>query len=149
MLLERITKFGLIGILNTVIDFVLFNVLTSKKVGWGKITANTLSTTVAMIFSFFFNKTYVFGANGGNVSIQVAEFFLVTMVGLYVLQNLVIWFLTSIWTFLPELAFKIVSLLHLDKALKRDFVIKNSAKAAATVVSLTWNFVLYSKLVFK
>jgi putative flippase GtrA len=149
VLLERITKFGVVGILNTAIDFLLFNILSSKKVGWGKIAANTASTTAAMIFSFFFNKTFVFGADGGNVTLQVVEFFIVTMFGLYILQNLVIWFLTTVWTFLPELAVKIVGVLRLNRVFKRDFVIKNSAKVAATLVSLTWNFILYSKVVFK
>jgi putative flippase GtrA len=102
-----------------------------------------------MIFSFFVNRSYVFGANGGNVALQVAEFFAVTMFGLYVLQNLTIWFLTDVWTFIPDLAFTIVKFLHLQKIFKQDFVNKNSAKLVATVVSLVWNFILYSKLVFK
>ncbi len=149
MLLQRIAKFGLIGILNTLIDFVIFNVLSSRRVGWGKIKANIASTTVAMIFSFFFNKTYVFGSGGGNVALQITEFFAITMFGLYVLQNLVIWFLTEVWTLIPDIALRIVELLHLGKLFKKDFVYKNTAKIAGTVVSLTWNFIMYSKFVFK
>ncbi len=149
MLLQQIAKFGAVGVLNTIIDFSIFNVLSSKKIGWGKIPSNIASTTVAMVFSFLVNRSYVFGANGGNVALQVAEFFAVTMFGLYVLQNLTIWFLTDVWTFIPDLAFTIVKILHLQKVFKQDFVNKNSAKAVATVVSLVWNFMLYSKLVFK
>jgi putative flippase GtrA len=148
-LLQRIAKFGLIGILNTVIDFIIFNILSSKRIGWGKIAANIVSTSTAMIFSFVFNKSYVFGAQGGNVALQILEFFAVTMFGLYILQNLTIWFLTEVWTLIPDVSFKIVKLLHLAKIFKQDFVAKNSAKVIATLISLTWNFLLYSRLVFK
>lgn len=149
MLIERIAKFGLIGVLNTTIDFVIFNILSSKKVGWGKIPANIVSTTCAMIFSYIFNKSYVFDAAGGNVALQVAMFFAITMFGLYVIQNVVIWFLTEVWTLIPDIAFRIVRLIHLDKIFKKDFVYKNSAKVIATLFSLTWNFLMYSNFVFK
>lgn len=149
MLIERIAKFGLIGVANTLIDFVIFNVLSSKRVGWGKIPANLVSTTCAMTFSFIFNKSFVFGVGGGDVSVQVVQFFAVTMFGLYVLQNLTIWLLTEVWTFIPDLALRVVKLLRLDGVFKKDFVYKNTAKAAATLISLTWNFLLYSAVVFK
>jgi putative flippase GtrA len=149
MLVERILKFGAVGVLNTLIDFAIFNVLSSKRIGLSKIKANLISTTCAMIFSFFVNKSYVFGANGGNVSLQIAAFFVITAFGLYVLQNIVIFFLTEKWTFPGDLAFNIVKTLKLHKLLSKEFVMKNSAKVAATVVSLTWNYLLYQNIVFK
>ena len=35
-MLHNLAKFGLVGILNTAVDFILFNILTNKKVGLRK-----------------------------------------------------------------------------------------------------------------
>jgi putative flippase GtrA len=146
---DKILKFGAVGVLNTLIDFAIFNVLSSRRVGLSKIQANLVSTTVAMTFSFFVNKSYVFGANGGNVSLQIAAFLAVTAFGLYVLQNIVIYALTEKWTWPGKTAFAIVKVIGLHKIFNQEFVMKNSAKIAATFVSLTWNYLLYQGVVFK
>lgn len=148
-MLSNVAKFGLVGILNTIIDFGIFNVLTSKKVGWKKIPANLVSTTTAMIVSFILNRGFVFHASAGNIYVQSAEFFAVTAFGLYVLQNIVIWFLLDIWEWPVELAWKIVQLVKLDKHMSHEFVRKNAAKIAATALSLTWNYLMFSFIVFK
>ena len=148
-MLNNLAKFGLVGILNTAVDFIIFNILTNKKIGWKKIPANLVSTTVAMIISFSLNRGFVFNATGGNIYLQSIEFFAVTAFGLYVLQSLVIYFLLTVWEWPVELAWKIVKLIKLDKYLSHDFVRKNSAKAAATLVSLTWNYLMFSFIVFK
>jgi putative flippase GtrA len=146
---NSVARFGLVGILNTLVDFVIFNILTNKRIGLGKIPANLISTSVAMVVSFSLNRGFVFKATGGNVFVQGLEFFVVTAFGLYVLQNLVIWFLLDVWEWPVELAWKVAQLTRLDKALSHEFVRKNSAKAAATLVSLTWNYLMFSFIVFK
>lgn len=148
-MLHSLAKFGLVGILNTAVDFIIFNVLTNKKIGLKKIPANLISTTIAMLISFVLNRGFVFNATGGNIYIQSAEFFAVTAFGLYVLQSLVIYFLLEIWEWPVELAWKIVQLLKLNKYMGHEFVRKNAAKAAATLVSLTWNYLMFSFIVFK
>ena|SRR5687767_12645203 len=144
---KRVGKFGLVGILNTVIDFVLFNVFIN--VGVYRIMANVLSTTVAMTFSFIANKSWVFGARRGSVLRQAVLFLAVTAFGLYVIQNLVIYGLTEVWLTPLQLAYDLVDLLGLDAVFGEQFVINNGAKAVATVFSMTWNYLLYKKLVFK
>ncbi len=146
MIVQRIIKFGLVGVVNTLIDFVIFNILSGKRFGFSKIKANLVSTTVAMTFSFLINKRFVFEANGGNYAMQVAAFLAVTAFGLYVLQNIVIYGLTEVWTFPGDLATKILQRLGLGKLFKPDFVMKNTAKLAATAVSLVWNYLLYQQI---
>ncbi len=148
-MLAQIGKFGLVGILNTLIDFAIFNFLSSKRVGLSKIRANLVSTTVAMIFSFFANQRFVFQSQGGNFWQQAISFYLVTAFGLYVLQNVVIWLVTKKMAWLQSLILSVAGLFGLRKRLSDDFIIKNCAKLAATVVSLTWNFVMFKKVVFK
>src|SRR3990167_8623458 len=137
---KRVGKFGLIGILNTVIDFVVFNIFINF--GVYRIAANLISTTVAMTFSFVANKSWVFRAKQGSVLRQAVLFLLVTAFGLYVIQNLVIYFLAEVWLGPLDLANNIVQALGLRGIFSEQFVINNGAKAVATLFSLIWNYLL-------
>lgn len=139
-------KFSLVGVLNTAIDFAVFNLLSGKRVGLSKIQANFISTTVAMICSFFLNREAVFRGGEGSVVHQAVIFFAVTAFGLYVLQNAVLYLLLRRWNWPAKLVTWLLTLFRIN--LSTDFVLKNGAKLAATVVSLAWNFVLYKYVVF-
>jgi putative flippase GtrA len=144
--LKRVGKFGLVGAINTFIDFSLFNLLSSLA-GLSLISANLLSTTVAMIFSFIANKQMVFEKKTGSLTRQAATFFLVTAFGLYVIQNGIIALLTQVWLDPVHLG---VTVAHLAGLQNDDgFVIKNTAKLIGTLASLTWNYYLYKMVVFK
>lgn len=144
--IRRVGKFGVVGIINTFIDFAVYNVLSSAA-GLTLVQSNIISTTVAMTFSFFANKRLVFKQTNGSMAQQAATFFIVTAFGLYVLQTGTIKLLTEIWMWPLGVA---LALVHWFGIQGHDqFVVKNGAKAAATVLSLTWNYVAYKKLVFK
>lgn len=49
---RQFTKFAIVGVFNTVIDWSLFYVLTSFT-GLNSLIANVISYTVAMIYNFF------------------------------------------------------------------------------------------------
>ncbi len=149
MLATKIAKFGLVGVVNTLIDFGIFNFLTGKRFRFERIKANLVSTTTAMIFSFFANQRFVFKSQDGNFWLQAGMFYFVTAFGLYVLQNLIILTLTKKWKLIPNLAIGMVNALGLKRRLSDDFVAKNTAKAVATVVSLTWNFIMLQYVVFR
>lgn len=123
-------RFGTVGAANTAIDFGLLFVL--RSLGLPVIPANIISTTTAFIFSFFANKKYTFKSNG-NIKRELALFIAVTLFGLWVLQNIVIqlvlWPLNT--TTLPSETSLLI------------------AKVIATLVSLIWNYVMYSRVVFK
>lgn len=124
-------RFGLVGIANTTLDFVLLFVF----VGFGidKIVANYISTSIAFVFSFFVNKSFTFKSKGGNALKQFLIFLVITMVGMWIIQPLVI---TG------------VSWLLVGVGWNEGFVLF-VAKLVATVASLIWNYMLYSRLVFK
>ena len=146
---ERVGRFGLVGIINTLIDVVILNVL-KFKFGMGvPFPANIISTSAAMTFSFFANRQMVFHSKQRTIAQQALIFLLVTGFGLYVLQSGVIKLLTDVWTWPLDLAVQIVSLLGLDKLLGEEFVRLNGAKAAAILTSMVWNYNLYKKVVFK
>jgi len=101
--------------------------------GLDKIVANIISSTTAFIFSFFANKKYTFKTTDTNVAREMVLFVIVTLFGLWVLQTLVIWLTTPM----------AVAIFH-----DTSYALIAS-KLLATVVSMTWNYLLYSKLVFK
>jgi len=145
---KRVGKFGVVGIINTIIDFTIYNVLSSKT-ALTLIQSNFISTTCAMTFSFFANRSVVFRAKTDNPVKQALIFLAFTTFGLYVLQNGVIHILTVDWTGPVHLAVTIVRDLGISASkLSDSFIIKNSAKAAGIVVSLTWNYLTYRKYVF-
>lgn len=124
-------RFVLVGAINTLIDFGLLFIL--RELNILIIIANIISTTTAFGFSFIANKNFTFKGGGDNVRRELVLFIIVTLFGLWVLQSIVIW-VTS-----PTLFY----LTH-DAALTVFL-----AKLLATAVTLVWNYMLYSRIVFK
>ncbi len=140
----RAAKFGVIGGLNTALDFVLYNVLSS----FFRLTLvqyNIICTPAARRFSCAANKKLVFKSKGA-VMRQGVLFFIITAFGLYVLQTGTIKLLTDIW--LAPIALGLAAAHTIGIHGHDQFLIKNGAKALGTVVSLSWNYVMYKKVVF-
>jgi putative flippase GtrA len=126
---KQASKFGLVGIFNTALDFAIFN-LGHSVFGLGTVTANVISTTIAMIVSYMINRNFVFSGSSSKATRQAILFLIVTAIGLYVLQNGVIYLVTT-------------SILH-----SNGIVASNIAKLIGTGASLVWNFILYKRVVF-
>lgn len=125
-------RYGLVGIANTVLDFGLLFIFVNGF-GVDKIVANYFSTGIAMIFSFYANRHYAFKQTEGKQQTQFVLFVVVTVVGMWVVQPLVIWSVTNaVDSFISNLSLQL-------------FI----AKVIATGASLVWNYVFYSRLVFK
>src|SRR5690349_20740723 len=56
--------FCAVGVVTTLIDFTIYNLLTRPSFGWRRIPANILSVTAAMIWSFLANWLIVFQPAG-------------------------------------------------------------------------------------
>jgi putative flippase GtrA len=146
---KRVGKFGAVGVMNTGLDFLLYNVL-HFYFGLGLIASNIISTTCAMSFSFIMNKRVVFRHNQDRrTSHQAMIFLAATAFGLYVLQTGIIAVLTSVWTEPMQLLVMIVHTLGLREHLSETFIVNNGAKALGTLVSMTWNYIIYKKVVFR
>lgn len=141
-------KFSIVGIINTLIDFIALNIFTAIF-GLPRIPANVASATIAIAFSFMANRQLVFKPSGQHYFKQAILFLVVTAFGLYVLQNLIIFGLTEYWTWPLDTGYSLVKALGLDQTFSLDFVYTNGAKAVATAFSMVWNFVFYKKVVFK
>jgi len=128
---EQKMRFVAVGGVNTVIDFGLLFLLSS--LGTPVLIANVVSTTTAFCFSFFANKKYTFKTTDTNVKREIVLFVIVTLFGLWVLQTIII---------------KLI-IMSLSGVQLSDNAALFIAKVIATMVTLIWNYVMYSRVVFK
>lgn len=127
----QIGRFAIVGTINTAIDFGLLFLLTF--LGLPKIAANTISTGSAFVFSFFANKKYTFKSTNKNIKYEIISFIIITLFGLWVLQNGIIWLITPL----------------IKNIVSQEQLALFAAKLLATAISLVWNYCLYDKVVFK
>jgi putative flippase GtrA len=120
--------------------------MLSGPIGLTLVQSNIISTSIAMGFSFLANKHVVFQQEHGSSAKQAVVFLAVTAFGLYVLQTGTIKLLTDVWLGPVTLG---LAVSHGLGIIGHDqFLAKNGAKAIATLVSLTWNYIMYKKVVF-
>ena len=106
-----------------------------KALGINVAFSNIVSTGVTFIISFILNKKITFNSTNKTKQENIKEFLsftIITLFGLWAIQTLVIYIITSI---LSNILISNITL----------FI----AKIIATIFSLIWNFVLYKKVVFK
>lgn len=127
-------RFAAVGAVNTAVDFGVLIALAIVA-GWPVFFANIVSTSAALATSYVLNKNAVFRRSGKSNFQQIALFVGVTLTGIWVLQAIVIvlvgWILYSIMGQLNDATFVLVG------------------KIVATFASLAWNYVWYSKVVFR
>ena len=123
-------RFVLVGVSNTVLDFLVLNILLFCKVNI--LFANTISTGIAMLYSFFMNKKWTFRNSGDNYVREVILFFIFTAIGIWVIQNGCIYLLNLI---VPDFGLP-------------EIIYNNAIKLAASIPSLTWNYLTYNRFVF-
>lgn len=143
---SRISSFGAVGIINTLIDFGILNLL-HLVVGWPIIASNIVSASVAMIGSFFMNRQLVFRSASPQKWRQAVLFFAITAVGVYGLQSITIWLCAHPLSSLVAHISHVLATLTLHH-LSHAFIQTNGIKALATLVSLVWNYIWYKKVVF-
>lgn len=144
---RRISRFAVVGIFNTAFDFAILNTLVFAF-DLPNVGANVISGSVAVVVSYFLNLRFVFKTGDKKSARQFVLFILITLVGIYGLQNLIIYTLTHYLTAPSTWCFNLLELIKSD-LFSKEFVRLNFAKAIATIASLTWNYILYARLVFK
>ena len=145
---RQLLVFCLVGVATTAIDFVVFNLLTRRAVGWGRIPANVVSVTVAMAWSFLANWLIVFQPVGAEWLSRAGRFLATTVFSAFVLQNLILYLTTNHWKRPANAVRFVVRSLRLQRWLNDDVCSRNTCKALATFVGLTWNFCWYKFYVY-
>lgn len=142
--IAQVGRFGLVGVLNTIIDVAVFNILAVLFYLRPDV-AGVISGSVAMINSLVFNQRFTFRVKHVGKE-RIVYFFVITIFGLYVIRPLVINFFTKLWLGPAGLTYQATSLLHLP--FTREFDTRNLALAAAIVIVLFYNYIMYKKFVF-
>jgi len=140
-------RFAVVGIAATAIDWVIL--FTLVALGSPSIPSNFVSTSVAMVFSFFTNKSFTFKAK--NIAKKRFVYFvIITIIGMWVIQPIIIEgvnMLLGPW-FTDGALVKWVGDL-LGSWFKAKYLVLFIGKGLATAASLTWNYLMYREFVFK
>jgi putative flippase GtrA len=146
---SRFSRFIGVGVLNTLLDFTLLNILLAVF-GHGSnstvVLYNTISATTVALLSFFLNRAFVFKSKH-TPHHYALYFILITLAGLYVVQNSIIYAFLHWFDGLAGWAANVLG--HGGIGLSKEFILVNSAKAVATLGSMTWNYIWYKKAIFK
>ena len=149
----RVRRFAAVGVVNTLVDYLLFVALTKLfriPLDWVWI-AKVASGTVAISISFYLNRTWVFRSGRARLG-QAARFIAATFVGVYVIQTSLTQFFVSYRPGLGEALYAFLDDVGLAGAfpavLTEPLAIKTVAFVLATSVSMTFNFLAYRFWVF-
>lgn len=126
-----LVRFASVGVLNTLVDFVVYVILYA----WGvtPVLANFVSTSAGLVVSFLGNSRFVFGSSKTRAR-EVTLFVLVAGVGIWLIQPAVILGSTALlraW------------------GVENVALIGGASKLLAIAVAAVWNYLLYSKLVWR
>lgn len=137
--LYQFSKYGLIGVVNTLTSFTLLNFfaqLTGITKGLWVGVFVVVAFTVASTNSFFWNKYWTFNATTQEqTKVQYLQFILVTAISAVLAAALV-----------AGLTHYVASPFGISKIAEQQWL--NVANIFGTVVALLWNFVAYKFVVF-
>ena len=144
--LAQVGRFGLVGILNTVVDFIVFNVIVWLVAGMPLEWAGIISGTAAMINSFVFNKNFTFKTKKLN-TFKLVMFFIITAIGLYAIRPIIINFFTKVWLWPSQVVYDVTRYLKLP--FTQDFDKANMALVISILVVLVYNYLFYKYYICK
>ncbi|MBI2797778.1 GtrA family protein [Candidatus Saccharibacteria bacterium] len=158
----QLIRFVAVGVVNTLVDFVVLNVLVvtllPKTASFGNlvvsgqmislngvVVAGVISGTVAMIVSFLLNSRFTFRIRHVARK-RIVYFFTITAFGLYIIRPAILKIMTGAWVWPSTVVYKITSFLRLP--FSQSFDERNTALAAAILIVLSYNYLMYKYFVF-
>jgi putative flippase GtrA len=149
--IRELTKFCVVGVSSTAIDFGLYALLSPIL---GILLANTISFFCATCNGFYWNRRWTFGATQGDAKTQYSKFIVsnsigwvlnVTIMTLVLVQAERLGYLTTNLN-ASEIIYSIVSK---PKVSPFSLPVQMAAKAVATLCVMTWNFTAARLWTFK
>jgi putative flippase GtrA len=145
----QVARFGLVGVLNTIVDYVVFVTLMAAfgiplSKAW---VAKYPSSVVAMVVSFVLNRGFVFRSREGALTGQAFRFVTATVIGVFVIQNGLTLLFASAFQYPGTGVHRALDALGIAPTEK--FTIETVAFALGTIASLTWNFLAYKYWAFR
>jgi putative flippase GtrA len=127
---KEVAAFGVIGILNLVLDTLLFNLLLSWHIGLGPNSASLVSTCVTTLMAYFANRHLSFSHRARTGFARETSFFFGVNFIALVAQQLV-------------LAFFAYPLHH-----KNDVLLMNVVRLVTIAIGTVFRFWAYKRFVF-
>jgi putative flippase GtrA len=134
LLEKRVGRFAFVGVINTLVNFVVLNV-SFYLLGQGKLVSSITATSVTILLSFLLNRTFVF-RDKSRPAVRLLYFILVSAAGVLLVQNLAFMLCATV---LPHL---------LGTWPGADFVAINGSAAIASLCAMIWNYNSYRIVVF-
>ncbi len=134
--LFQIVKFGVVGVLNTLVDIGILNLLIAVSgvaAGIGFTVFKGISFIVAVVNSYIWNKSWTFDSGQKANTKEALSFFVVSMIGFFI--NV---------TSASIVVNAMPTLFGLN-----DLAWANVGALLGTLLGLAWNFVGYKFIVFK
>ena len=91
--LHRFIKFGLVGVLNTAINWIVFIIL--NMLGMYYIFSNIIAYSLSTLNSYIWNSKWVFKYSGDDVKETTAKFIILNIIGL-ILNTCILYILVDI-----------------------------------------------------
>lgn len=132
-MIGQIYRFIIVGLLNTAIDFGIFNLLLSLsnvKSGFYLVLINIVAVTTAIINSYILNRVWTFKSSNPGYGHQLSKFIFASLTGMLINTATV----------------GLFSLLTPSSS--SSYLMLNAAKLVAAIFSASWNFILYRYWVF-
>ena len=107
-----------------------------------------LCTIPYFVASILANWLIVFHPGGSDWLGRAGRFLATTAFSAFVLQNLILYFTTSVWKAPANAAVFLVHKLRLNHLLNDDLCARNTCKAMAVSAGLIWNFFWYKFFVY-
>lgn len=79
--MDKFIKFGLVGVLNTLIQILIFNIL--QIINFDLVLANSIGYLFGMINSYLWNNIWVFKAKSKEI-ITVVKFIVINLITLFI-----------------------------------------------------------------
>jgi putative flippase GtrA len=141
----RITRFGLAGLINTVVNFTVLNI-SFYWLHQNKFVSIVIATSCAIAVSFILNRNFVF-LDKTQPAKKLTRFILVSVIGVFLIQNAVY----ALCVLLLQDRTAAISSTIRDVTgyqVDRDFIDVNLSNLIASLAVMVWNYNGYSLFVF-
>jgi len=149
----ELSRFAVVGVWNTVLDYGLFIALTkvfSIPLDWVWV-AKAASGAVAIANSYLLNRQWVFRGEGRVLS-EGSTFIAAAVIGVYAIPTPLTHLFSSVFPGVGRLLFDLADRIGLANAfpaiVTEPLAIKTTAFAIASAATMTWSFLAYRYWVF-
>lgn len=144
---QKFRRFLIVGSVNTLINFVLFNLLFII-LPLTIIYANLAAQSISLIIGFYLHTNLVFRTNvDQNSQLSMLKFAISTIFSQLIVQSFVIYYFSQVFLWPGYIFYQLT--IYFGVNINQELALANFAKIMAVGISILVNFLLYDRFVFK